>query len=128
MEDQEGNVLWEIVYIMYLGMTYMPLFMISNIHGQVPLSTVKCWSSDSREYRNKDQIVLSIPATHGAVDAGDVLARVYQVVTKGKKWDWPHYMNTFDALNKAAFRFFEGVDLDEKWTFYNLQRELKRSN
>ena len=42
----------------------------------------------------------------GGVDLLDGKVAVYRISIRGKKWYWPHFINTLDCLKAAAFQLF----------------------
>ena len=53
----------------------------------------------------------------GGVDSLDDHVSVYRIDVRGKKWYWPHYINTIDVLKSAAFKVFKLVNPDDKMGF-----------
>ena len=51
----------------------------------------------------------SIPvynAGMGGVDLLDGKDAVYRISIRGKKWYWPHFINTLDCMKAAAYQLF----------------------
>ena len=53
----------------------------------------------------------------GGVDSLDAHVSVHRIDLRGKKWYWPHYINTIDALKSVAFKVFKLANPDDKMDF-----------
>ena len=49
---------------------------------------------------------------------------VYRIDVYGKKWYWPHYINTLDLLKSAAFKFFCLTNADYEMDFLAFTRQI----
>ena len=45
-------------------------------------------------------------------------------MVRGKKWYWPHYINTIDVLKGAAFKVFKLVNPNDKMDFLAFTRRI----
>ena len=103
-----------------------PVLVISNVHEAIPLTTVKRWSPEIRDYINIDRPnCISLYNKHmGGVDSLDSLVSVYRIDIRGKKWYWPHYINTIDVLKSAAFKVFKLSNPEAKMDFLQFTRRV----
>ena len=60
----------------------------------------------------------------GGVDSLDNQVSVYRIDVRGKKWYWPHYINTIDVLKSAAFKVFKLVNPYDKIDFLAFTRRI----
>ena len=49
---------------------------------------------------------------------------VYRIDVCGKKWYWPHYIDTLDVLKSAAFKFFRLTYPGHKMDFLAFTRPI----
>ena len=64
----------------------------------------------------------------GGVDSFDAMVGVYRIDVRGKKWYWPHYINTIDVLKSAAFKLFKLSNMDVKMDFLGFTRRIVMQN
>ena len=57
-------------------------------------------------------------------DSLDAFVSVYKIDVHGKKWHWPHYINTVDILKRTAFKVFRLVNPDAKIDFLAFTRRV----
>ena len=64
----------------------------------------------------------------GGVDSLNAHVSVYRIDVRGKKWYWPHDINTIDALKNAALKVFKLVNADDKMDFLAFTRRITTSS
>ena len=103
-----------------------PVTVISNVHSDLPYSQVKRWDSSQKAYIKIDRpnCITQYNKHMGGVDYLDALVSVYRINVRGKKWYWPHFINTIDVLKSAAFKMFKMVNPDEKMDFLGFTRRV----
>ena len=60
----------------------------------------------------------------GGVESLNAHVSVYRIHVRGKKWYWPHYINTTDVLKGAAFKVFKLVNPNDKMDFLAFTRSI----
>ena len=95
------------------------VLVISNVHSHLPVTTVKHWSPSDKDYIKieRPNCVTLYNKHMGRVDLLYVLVSVYRIDGRGKKWYWPHYINTLEYLKCAAFKVFHLTNSDAKMDF-----------
>ena len=65
-----------------------PAIIISNVHSDLPHTTVKCWNPSEKCYINIDRPnCITVYNKHmGGVDLLDAHVSVYRIDVRGKKW------------------------------------------
>ena len=103
-----------------------PVTILSNVHADLPYTQVKRWDSSQRNYIkiNRPNCIAEYNKHMGGVDSLDALVSVYQIDVRGKKWYWPHYINTTDVLKSAAFKVFKLVNPNDKMDFLAFTRRI----
>ena len=100
--------------------------MISNVHADLPLTTVKRWDSSARNHIKIDcpHCIKKCNKYIGGVDSLDALVSLYRIDVHGKKWYWLHYINTVKVLKSAAFKVFQLINSDAKIGFLTFTRRV----
>ena len=103
-----------------------PVASFSNVHANFPYTQVKRWDSSQRNYIkiNWPNCITEYNKHMGGVDSLDAHVSVYRIDVRGKKWHWPHYINTIDVLKSAAFKVFKLVNPDDKMDFLAFTRRI----
>ena len=103
-----------------------PVASFSNVHANFPYTQVKRWDSSQRNYIkiNRPNCITEYNKHMGGVDSLDAHVSVYRIDVRGKKWYWPHYINTIDVLKSAAFKVFKLVNPDDKMDFLAFTRRI----
>ena len=103
-----------------------PVTSFSNVHANFPYTQVKRWDSSQRNYIkiNRPNCITEYNKHMGGVDSLDAHVSVYRIDVRGKKWYWPHYINTIDVLKSAAFKVFKLVNPDDKMDFLAFTRRI----
>ena len=60
----------------------------------------------------------------GEVDILDAMAGISWINFRGKKWYWPHYINTTNVLKSVAFKVFKLSNSDVKMDFQGFTRRI----
>ena len=96
-----------------------PVTILSNVHANLPYTQGKRWHSSQRNYIkiNQPNCITEYNKHMGGVDSLDAHVSVYRIDVRGKKWYWPHYINTIDVLKSPAFKVFKLVNPDDKMDF-----------
>ena len=87
---------------------------------------MKRWDSSQLNYIkiNQPNCIAEYNKQMGEVDSVDAHVSVYRIDVRGKKWYWPHYINTIDLLKSAAFKVFKLVNPDDKIDFLAFTRRI----
>ena len=103
-----------------------PVTILSNVHVNLPYTQGKRWHSSQRNYIkiNRPNCITEYNKHMGGVDSLDAHVSVYRIDVRGKKWHWPHYINTIDVLKSAAFKVFKLVNPDDKMDFLAFTRRI----
>ena len=103
-----------------------PVTILSNFHENLPYTQVKRWDSSQRDYIkiNRPNCITAYNKHMGGVDCLDAHVSLYRIDMRGKKWYWPHYINTIDLLKRAAFKVFKLVNPDDKMDFLAFTRRI----
>ena len=96
-----------------------PVTILSNAHANLPYTQMERWDSIQQNYIkiNRHNCITKYNKHMGGVDSLDAHVSVYRIDVRGKKWHWPHYINTIDVLKSAAFKVFKLVNPDDKIDF-----------
>ena len=92
---------------------------LSVLDSDLPHTTVKHWNPSEKFYINIDRPnCITVYNKHmGGVDLLDAHFSVYHIDVRGKKWYWPHYINTLDVLKSADFEVFRLTYPGDKMDF-----------
>ena len=87
---------------------------LSNCFGPEPLNSVERFS---RKLSKKVTIAQPKPIAYynramGGVDLLDASVADYRISIRGKKWWWPHFINTLGVLMGAAWKIHRAVNPD----------------
>ena len=87
---------------------------------------MKRWDLSQRNYIkiNWTNCITEYRKHMGGVDSLDAHVIVCWIDVRGKKWYWPHYINTIDVLKSAAFKVFKLVNPDDKMDFLAFTRRI----
>ena len=103
--------------------------LMSTSTGPYPLNQVDRWSKSE-----KKKVLVSQPAmiklyneSMGGVDLIDSAIATYRPVIRGKKWYWPHYLNTIGILMGAAWRIYRAVSVEDDLSLLFFVRSVVQS-
>ena len=93
-----------------------PVKVISNVHADLLLTTVKHWDSSSRSHIKIDRphCIAKYNKYMDGVHSLDALVSVYRIGVRGKKRYWSHYINTVDVLMRPS-KFSSWSIQMQKW-------------
>ena len=80
----------------------------SNIHGVDPIDQVERYSQAEKKRVKVDRPLLIAKYNQGmgGVDVFDGHVASYRISIRGKKWWWPHLINTIDCLKAASYSLY----------------------
>ena len=101
-----------------------PVAILANVHANLSYTQMKRWDLSQRNYIkiNWTNCITEYRKHMGGVDSLDAHVIVCWIDVRGKKWYWPHYINTIDVLKSAAFKVFKLVNPDDKMDFLAFTR------
>ena len=107
------------IFVICFDDSYPYFIDLSNVHANLLYTQVKRWDSSQRIYIkiNRPNCITEYNKHMGGVDSLDAHVSVYRIDVRGKKWYWPHYINTIDVLKSAAFKVFKLVNPYDKMDF-----------
>ena len=90
--------------------------MISGVHELQPYTEVKRCSPDIKDFINiqRSNCITFYKKQIGGLDSLVFYVSCYRICVSGKKWYWPHYINTQDILKSASFQVFSIPDPEKK--------------
>ena len=96
-----------------------PVTVISIVHADLPLTTVKRWDSSFQNHIkiNCQYCITKYNKYMGGLNSLDALVSIYWIDVHAKKRYWPHYINAADILESVAFTVFKLVNSDAKISF-----------
>ena len=63
----------------------------------------------------------------GGVDLIDAAVATYRPVVRGKKWYWPHFLNTIGVLMGAAWRIYRETTVENDLSLLTFVRSVVQS-
>ena len=103
--------------------------LMSNSIGPHQLNRVERFSK-----REKKKVFIPQPAlikfyneSMGGVDLVDAAVATYRSAICGKKWYWPHFVNTIGVLIGAAWRIYRATSIDKNMPLLSFVRSIVQS-
>ena len=103
--------------------------LMSNSTGPYPLNQVERFSKSE-----KKKVLVPQPAmiklyneSMGGVDLIDAAVATYRPVIRGKKWYWPHFLNTIGVLMGAAWRIYRATTVETDLSLLFFVRSVVQS-
>ena len=93
-----------------------PVAVISNIYGITKGDQVKRWSKKTKSYvyMTRPKCVERYSKHMGGIYQLDSLVAVYRINIRGKKWYWPHFINTIAILKSAVYFVYKKANPDNR--------------
>ena len=103
--------------------------MLSTSTGVYPLKHVERWSKSEKKKILVPQpaMIKSYNETMGGVDLLDSAVATYRPVIRGKKWYWPHFINTIGVLMGAAWRIYRATTVETDLSLLFFVRSVVQS-
>ena len=100
----------------------------SNIFTVNPIADVERYSQSEKKkiQIKRPSLVREYNKGMGNVDVFDGHVASYRISLRGKKWWWPHFINTLDCLKAASYSLYEICHCNEKTklTYLNFIRRI----